>query len=243
LAFEGETDPTWVQPFDHEWVKLGAVGETIKLLHRADVCEVVLIGAIKRPSFSQLKLDFRGMQLLAKVGLHAARGDDVLLSTIVSELETEGFGVLGADDIIQSMLASAGVMTQVSPDEQARLDIAVGIEVATCLGALDVGQAVVVQQGVVLGVEAIEGTDALLKRASELRRAGPGGVLVKLKKPRQDRRTDLPTVGAQTIVGAVEAGLQGIAIHAGHCLMVERLAMIERADEAGLFIAGISGSE
>jgi len=242
LAFEGETDPKLVETVEHAWVKLGAVGRTIQLLHEAGVDDVLMIGRINRPSLSQLKLDFRGMQLLTKIGIKAARGDDFLLSTIVDELEKEGFRVLGAADVIGSMLAREGVMTQKSPSEQALSDIKCGIEAARRLGELDIGQAVVVQQGVVLGVEAIEGTDGLLARVGDLRRDGGGGVLVKLKKPKQDRRADLPTVGERTIEGAIQAGLQGIAIHAGQCLMVERSAMIAKADNAGLFVIGIEGN-
>ncbi|MGI9501363.1 MAG: LpxI family protein [Geminicoccaceae bacterium] len=239
LAFEGETDPKLTVDYDHAWVQLGAVGRTIKLLHQASVDDVVLIGAINRPSLGELKLDLRGMQLLAKLGLKAAKGDDHLLSTVVRELENEGFRVIGADEIIKPMLAPKGPITAASPNEGAREDIELGVKVAMQLGELDIGQAVVVQQGRVLGVEAVEGTDALLDRIGALKLDGPGGVLTKVKKPGQDRRADLPTVGDRTVTGAIDAGLQGIAVHAGHCLLVNRLEMIKMADDAGLFITGI----
>ena len=239
LGFVGETDPTLMNGFDHAWVKLGAVGQAIDLLHKASVDDVVMIGGIRRPSFSDLKLDFRGMQLLAKLGLKAARGDDQLLSLIVRELEGEGFRVLGADEIIQPMLAPEGPIASVLPSDAARSDIEHGVRVVMRLGELDIGQAVVVMDGRVLGVEAVEGTDALIRRVSAYTSARRGGVLVKMKKPGQDRRTDLPTVGDQTVEQAIEAGLEGIAVHAGHCLLVNREAMIERADRAGLFITGI----
>lgn len=243
LAFEGETDPGLVEGQDHAWVQLGAVGRAIKILHEARVEDVVMIGPINRPSFANMKLDLRGMRLLAKIGLKAAQGDNHLLTTVARELEQEGFRVIGADEIVEPMLAPARLMTKTAPDADAERDIALGIDVATTIGALDIGQAVVVQQGTVLGVEAIEGTDALLARVAGLRRAGPGGVLVKMKKPGQDRRADLPTVGQRTIEGAVEAGLAGLALHAGHCLMVDRERVIEAADRAGLFIAGIVGPD
>lgn len=243
LAFEGETDPGLVDGKDHAWVQLGAVGRAIRILHEARVEEVVMIGPINRPSFANMKLDLRGMQLLAKMGLKAAQGDNHLLTTVARELEQEGFRVIGADEIVEPMLAPARLMTKTAPDAGAERDIALGIDVASTIGALDIGQAVVVQQGTVLGVEAIEGTDALLARVAGLRRDGPGGVLVKMKKPGQDRRADLPTVGQRTIEGAVEAGLAGLALHAGHCLMVDRERVIEAADRAGLFIAGIVGPD
>jgi len=239
LGFEGATDPDLITGYDHAWVKLGAVGQTIKLLHQKSVEDVVLIGAIDRPSLGELKLDFRGVQLLAKLGLKASKGDDHLLSTVVREFEDEGFRVLGADEIIKPMLAPEGAITRTMPDEQARSDIEIGFRAAMRVGELDIGQAVVVQAGRVLGVEAVEGTDALLARVGTLKSDDKGGVLVKVKKPGQDRRADLPTVGDRTVAGAIDAGLEGIAVHAGHCLLVNRPAMIAMADQAGLFITGI----
>ena len=113
------------------------------------------------------------------------------------------------------------------------------MKVAQALGALDVGQAVVIQQEQVIGVEAIEGTDRLLDRCLELRLAGRGGVLVKLKKPQQERRTDLPTIGTRTVAKAAAAGLVGIAIEAGQTLLVDREATIAACDEQGMFLAAI----
>jgi DUF1009 family protein len=238
LAFEGETDPDLVRELPHRWVPLGAVGRAIDALRAAEVDEVVLIGAVRRPALASL--DRRGMQLLARLGLRG-RGDDRLFKAIVDELESEGFRVLGADDLVASLLAPEGVITRTAPDASAQADIALGVEVAARLGELDVGQAVVVQNGLVLGVEAVEGTDRLLARCAELRRDGAGGVLVKLKKPSQERRADLPTIGPKTVEAASAAGLQGIAVHAGNCLIIERGQLVERADRLGLFVVGVPG--
>ncbi|MGI9449973.1 MAG: LpxI family protein [Geminicoccaceae bacterium] len=243
LAFEGETDPAVVAGRPHAWVRLGAVGRAIRLLHEAAVKEVVMIGAINRPSFANMRIDFRGMQVLAKLGLKAGQGDNHLLETIARELESEGFRVIGADELLTSNIAEEGVMTSAEPNGSASRDIALGIDVATTLGELDIGQAVVVQQGTVLGVEAIEGTDALLCRVASLKRTGPGGVLVKMKKPCQDRRADLPTIGVKTIEGAVAAGLEGIAVHAGYCLMADRERIVEAANQAGVFVIGVVGPD
>ena len=240
LAFEGETDPLLVQDLPHRWLPLGAVGRAIDALHAAKVEDVVLIGPVRRPALTSLGLDRRGMQLLAKLGLRR-RGDDQLLRLIVAELEGEGFRVVGADTLIGGVLAPEGPMTALAPDADALRDIALGMEVATRLGDLDVGQAAVVQQGLVLGVEAAEGTDALMARCAGLRRTGRGGVLVKVKKPGQERRADLPTIGPATIQAAAEAGIAGIAVEAGHCLIVERAELIAAADRAGLFVIGVAG--
>lgn len=238
LAFEGETDPALVRNLPHRWLPLGAVGRAIDALRAAQVEEVVLIGAVRRPALTSL--DRRGMQLLARLGLRR-HGDDQLLRLIVEELEDEGFRVVGADMLIAGALAPEGPMTVLTPDADAMRDIALGIEVAERLGDLDIGQAAVVQQGLVLGVEAVEGTDALMARCAGLRRAGRGGVLVKVKKPGQERRADLPTIGPHTIRVAAASGIAGIAVQAGHCLIVERAEMIAAADRAGLFVIGVAG--
>lgn len=238
LAFEGETDAATISDTEHRWVPLGEVGRALRALRESGAEDVVMIGPVRRPSLSRLKLDWRGVQLMARLGL-GGRGDDQLFRAIVAELEGEGFRVLGADDVVDGLLAHEGPLTRAVPDEQAKADIALGIDVALRLGELDIGQAVVVQQGLVLGVEAVEGTDRLLARCADLRRPGAGGVLVKLKKPSQERRADLPTIGPETVHAAVRAGLRGIAVHAGHSLMIDRSETLGAADRSQLFVVGV----
>jgi hypothetical protein len=221
-------------------VTLGAIGRALKALHAAEARDVVMIGPVRRPSLATMKLDWRGLQILTRLGLGAGFGDDRLFKAIVGELEGEGFRVIGADEVIDELLAPEGLLTRAGPDPVAARDIQLGIEIAVRLGELDVGQAVVVQQGLVLGVEAVEGTDQLLARCAGLRRGGPGGVLVKLKKPKQERRADLPTIGPKTVQAAAAAGLAGIAVHAGNCLIIERAGVIEAADRAGMFVIGVA---
>ena len=239
VGFKGITEAEEIDAVEHAWVHLGAVGQTLSLLHEAGVEEVVLAGPVGRPwPLTNLRLDARGLKLLKRLGT-GALGGDRLLSLVVAEIESEGFRVVGVDDILSGLLAPAGAIGSLEPDADAHADIAKAIEVARALGALDVGQAVVAQQGVVLGVEAIEGTDALLARCATLRRAGPGGVLVKLKKPDQDRRVDLPTIGLGTVEGARAAGLRGIAVEAAGSLIIDRTAVAEAADGAGIFVVGV----
>lgn len=238
LAFEGQTDPALVAGEEHAWVPLGAMSRALRSLHAAGVEELVMIGAVRRPSLTALVTDPRTLRMLGRLG--ANHGDDRLLSVIVEEFESEGFRVIGVDDVCRDLLAPEGPLTRAKPDELAGQDIALGVEVARRLGELDVGQAVVVQQAHVLGVEAAEGTDALLRRCAELRRDGPGGVLVKVKKPQQERRADLPTIGAETVRGAAAAGLRGIAVETGHTLVADRRRTVEAADAAGLFIVGVA---
>jgi DUF1009 family protein len=238
VAFEGQADRATVDGVPHGWAPLGAAGRVLELLRDAGVHEIVLAGAIRRPSLLTLKPDAKGAQLLARIALRAF-GDDGLLRAVIAELEREGFRVIGVPDVLGSLPVPAGQLGRIAPDAQARADIARGVEVARALGAIDVGQAVVVQQGIVLGVEAAEGTDGLLARVGALRREGPGGVLVKLAKPTQDRRVDLPTIGVATIEKAAGAGLVGIAIEAGVTLVLDRAGVVAAADAAGLFVEGL----
>jgi DUF1009 family protein len=239
LAFEGEADPATVAGAPHGWVRLGAAGEGFRLLRENGVEELVMAGGIHRPSVSSLRPDWRAARFFAKVG-YRALGDDGLLSAIVKEFESEGFRVVGVDTVLPSALAPAGVFGKHAPDPQAEADIAHGMRLARAIGALDIGQAVVVQQGLVLGVEAIEGTDALLARCAGLRRPGPAGVLVKAKKPAQETRADLPTIGIRTVAAAGRAGLCGIAVEAGATLVLDLAGVAEAADRAGLFVVGVT---
>ncbi len=242
VAFESIARAEDIAAASHAWVHLGEVKRTLELLHEADVEEVVLAGPVGRPSLRSLRLDGRARKLLMKLGW-GAPGDNRLLSLLVDELEGEGFRVVGVDDILTDLVAPLGPIGSLEPDADARADIAVAARVARALGALDIGQAVVAQHGVVLGVEAVEGTDALLARCAKLRREGPGGVLVKLKKPGQERRADLPTIGPRTVEGAQRAGLSGIAVEAAGTLVIDQAAVASAANAAGMFVVGIAPEE
>lgn len=238
IAFEGQTPPETVADVPHAWVRLGAAGKALKTLQEEAVDEIVMAGGIKRPSMAALRPDWWAAKVLAKAGAKAL-GDDGLLSAIVKELEAEGLAVVGIEDVLPGALAEDGLYGAVTPDTDAQADIERGIAVARGLGALDVGQGAVVQQGLVLAVEAIEGTDAMLSRVADLKRNGGGGVLVKVSKPGQESRADLPTIGVATVKAAAAAGLAGIAVQAGGALVVDREAVVQAADAAGLFVMGV----
>lgn len=238
LALSGHADPMVIGDEPADWIRLGEAGSGFEKLRQAGVVEVMMIGPVRRPSLSELAPDFRTALFFAKVGLKAL-GDDGLLRAVVAELEHEGFRVVGVDEVLSGCLAGPGIYGARAPDPQAAADIDRGIEVARGLGRLDVGQAVVVQQGIVLGVEAIEGTDQLLRRCGGLSRDGLGGVLVKVRKPSQDRRIDLPTIGLATVREAAAAGLRGIAVEAGGALVLGREVVTAEADRLGLFVCGI----
>jgi UDP-2,3-diacylglucosamine hydrolase len=238
LALEGAADPQALEGVPHAWCRLGAAAKGLALLRDNEVSELVLAGGVRRPSLAALRPDWRAAKLFARIGLRAL-GDDGLLSAVVDELEREGFRVVGADQLLLSGPAAEGALGKWRPDAQAVVDIEHGLRVARTLGLLDIGQAVVVQQGLVLGVEAIEGTDALLRRCAALRREGPGGVLVKVEKPGQERRVDRPTIGPCTVALAAEIGLRGIAVEAGATIVLDPGEVVAAADRLGLFVVGM----
>lgn len=255
VAFEGQTDPELVnlqKKHTHNntkgymWTHFGAVGKTVDYLKSNQVTHIVMAGSMKRPSWSEIRPDCKGLQWMAKMGIarmgSTSLGDDGLLSSLVNLLKEEGFTVISPADILASLLASEGVLGIHQPGLADWTDILRGKDVACSLGANDVGQAVVVQEGLILGVEAIEGTEALLSRCSALRREGRGGVLVKMAKPNQSQLVDLPTIGVATIHQAKAAGLRGIAIEAGLTQILNQQAVVQAADEAGLYLVGIAAS-
>lgn len=240
LALEGQTDADIAQDdISVTWLPLGAAAAALALAKEKGVTDVVMLGCVRRPSLSELKPDWLMLQKLARIGL-GALGDDGLLKAIAKEFEAEGFRVLAPQEVFADLLLSAGPLGKHAPNAMVEADIQRGIEIARTLGALDVGQSVVVQQGIVLGVEAVEGTDALIGRAGMLKREGVPPVLVKLKKPQQDMRFDLPTLGIETLREVLAAGLCGIAAEAGGALLIDREEVIKFADASGLFIVGLS---
>jgi UDP-2,3-diacylglucosamine hydrolase len=239
VGLEGFADPAVLAPWPHRMLRMFAVGQILAAL-RAHGCEdLVLIGPVRRPSLLDLRPDAEGARMLARIGRAAFAGDDGLLAAVVKIFGEEGFRVLGAHEILNEALGPVGLLSKAAPDAVAMGDIRRGIAVVRALGAVDVGQGCVVQQGVVLAVEAAEGTDAMLGRCGALARPGRGGVLVKLVKPGQDRRADLPTIGPDTVRAAGEAGLRGVAFEAGGTILADRDAAVAAADSAGLFLLGL----
>jgi DUF1009 family protein len=245
FALKGACDPLAAERFRHHWISVGQLGRAEKLF-RAENCQnLVFIGTLVRPALSEIRLDWGTLRVLGRVWAAFRGGDDHLLSGIGRILEQDGFRMMGIKDVAPELLMPEGCVTLKSPDENAVADIARGREVLRALSPFDIGQAVIVIDGHVVGVEDIEGTDGLLARVARLRAEGrirakaARGVLVKAPKNGQDLRFDLPTVGSRTVEGAKAASLAGIAIIAGNTVVVEPQAMIEAADAAGLFVTGV----
>jgi hypothetical protein len=245
FALRGICDPKRVERFRHHWISVGQLGRATKLF-RAEGCrDLVFIGNLVRPAVSEIRLDWGTLRVIGQVWAAFRGGDDHLLSGIGRILEQDGFRMVGLKEVAPDLLLPEGCLTRSMPDEHAAADIARGREVLAALSPFDIGQAAVVIDGNVVGVEDIEGTDGLLARVARLRKEGrirartARGVLVKAPKSGQDLRFDLPTVGPRTIENVAAAQLAGIAIAAGNTIVVEPQAMVEAADAAGLFVTGL----
>lgn len=240
IALDGFADPGRYQ--DARRVGIAKIGAMFAALHEAGCDAVCFAGIVARPDFSRLKPDMKGMSLLPRVLAAAARGDDALLRAVIAIFEREGLAVIGADEIAEQLKARAGLVGALGPDDQARADALKALHVAAVIGAEDIGQGAVVAGGLVLAVEAQEGTDAMLARVAglpEALRGAPGaraGVLAKRPKPAQERRIDLPVIGVSTVEGAARAGLAGIAAPAGGALILGQESVARAADAAGLFV-------
>ena len=243
LAISGNAEKSYFDSsVNHAFIRIGQAGTGFQRFKDEHIQDVVMIGTIRRPTLADLVPDLRTTAFFAKIGFKSL-GDDGILRALIKEIEVENWRVVGVHEIMPDILLKAGVLTKAKPDKQAVADIKRGIEVALKLGELDVGQSVVVQQGLVLGVEGIEGTDELIKRTAAYQRKGDGGVLIKLRKPQQDMRIDLPTIGLQTIENAHKSGLRGLAAHAGNALVVDEKEVIKLADKYKMFLIGINPAE
>ncbi len=246
FALKGVCDPAQVSRFRHYWISIGQLGRLTKLLRSENCCDLVFIGTLVRPSLSEIRLDWGTLRVIGNVLAAFRGGDDHLLTGIGGILERDGFRVLGIGDVAPDLLMPQGCLTRAAPDRHAAADIASGRDVLRALSPFDIGQAAVVIDGHVVGVEDIEGTDGLLARVARLRKDGrirartARGVLVKAPKSGQDLRFDLPAIGPRTIEGAAAAGLAGIAIVAGNTIVADPQPMIAAADAAGLFVTGLS---
>ena len=222
----------------HIFAKIGEAGKMMKAFREHNVQNIVLAGGIKRPLFKELIPDWEGMKIVAKLAMKKM-SDDNLFRAVIDEVENRGFKIVGIEEVVPEMLFQEGVYGKVKPSKDDMSDIERGWTVAKAIGAVDVGQAVVVQEGLVLAMEAIEGTDMMLARAASLRKDGKKPIMVKVLKPGQDMRVDLPAIGLQTIELFVKNGIGGIAVEAGGILLIEKEAVIKKADENGIFIIGL----
>lgn len=252
IALKGYADPE-IAAFHPAECSIAEIGRLIRILKDSDCDAVVMAGIVRRPDFSSLKPDWRGAALLPKVLAAARKGDGAILDVVVQVFESEGFIVVGAEEAAHDLFAEAGPAGSCVPGDADFRDMAKAAALIRALGPFDIGQGAVVRSGLVLAVEAAEGTDEMLARCATLpmevkgfepgEEAGRRGVLLKRPKPGQELRVDLPTIGVETVRGAAAAGLAGIAVEAEAALIIDRERVAEAADAAGIFVYGFSSDE
>jgi hypothetical protein len=249
VGLRGFVDSSLVDAYAGVEMSVGELGRLMQLMRKEGCEEMVFAGWLRRPDFATLKLDLKGVQALPRILAAARQGDDALLRAVMDTFSEAGFRIIGADDVLDELKIAAGPLGRHTPTAEHWLDIRRAAEVASAIGAMEVGQGAIACAGLILAVEAQEGTDRMLGRIPDLPaeiRGDPSsrrGVLVKRPKPQQERRIDLPTIGLSTIEGAARAGLAGIAVEAGAALIVDRSDVAAAADRLGLFVYGFTAAE
>jgi len=240
VAHQGETDPA-LEGMVHQcqWIFVGQLGKLIRAFQTAGVSRAVMAGGLSRGRlFRDFRPDLKALNLVRRVG---AGRDDRLLRGVAAELEKAGITIISPLLYLEDLLAPAGSLSRGRPSSEELRDIAFGFKIAQALGRLDLGQCVVVRGQVVTALEAIEGTDETIRRGGRL--AGPGAVVVKVCKPGQDLRFDLPSVGVGTIETMREVDAKVLAVEAGKTLMFDREEMVALADKAGIAVWGVAPEE
>jgi DUF1009 family protein len=238
-AHQGETDEALVDHVERlQWVKLGQLGKIISFFKQEGVKKTVFIGSITKTNiFRDVRPDLKGLGLWNKINI---KQDDAILRAVADRLEKDGIEVVASTGYVPELLFPKGILTKNKPTKDQMVDIIYGWEIARSLGNLDIGQCVVVRNQTVLAVEAIEGTDATILRGGTLGKEK--AVVVKLRKPKQDLRFDLPAIGMKTIDSMKEVKASVLAVEAEYALFFDRDAVIQAADNAGIVIVGVEKS-
>jgi len=238
-AHKGETDESLAEYVNRlQWVKLGQLGKIIDFFKHEGVHKAVFLGSITKTNiFRDVRPDLKGMGLWNKINI---KQDDAILRAVADRLEKDGIEVVASTGYVPELLFPQGVLSKKKPTKEQRKDIVFGWQIARSLGRLDIGQCVVLRNQTVLAVEAIEGTDAAIQRGGSLGREKT--VVVKVRKPNQDLRFDLPAIGKKTIETMMEVHAAVLAVEAGYALLFDREAVIRAADDAGIVVVGVTES-
>ena len=236
VAHQGETPQAIHDHASHvTWVRVGELGKIITTFHEAEVTQAVMAGGIyKTGAMTQIQPDARGLAFIGKL---PNLKDDVILRGVAQELEDEGIAIVESTRFLSSLVPQEGVLTRAEPDAQQWQDIRLGVAVAKEIGRWDIGQSVVVKRGAILAVEGVEGTSAAIRRGGTL--GGEGSIVVKVSKPQQDLRFDVPAVGPDTIAVMHEVKAAVLAIEAGKTLMLERPTLLECARDTGVRVVAV----
>lgn len=244
---DGDADEKLSQ-YEHMRTSTARFGKLVAELKKRRLNKIVFVGSVQgRPKWSEFRPDWTTLKLLNRIAQVLRSGDNQLLSGMVRAIEDEGINVVGVHEILPHLLAGEGQISGSKPTKTQMDSISIGADAAMRLGALDAGQGVVVIGNRIVALEGAEGTDEMLERVTNLRARGKlpnkaGGVLIKLCKPQQDKRVDMPTIGAKTVQNAANAQLKGIVVHAGNTLISDFDQTTARANSTGLFIYGLSSN-
>lgn len=219
-------------------VSLSKMGRAIKFVKELGITDIIMVGGVNRPSLKNIIPDLWTAKFLTNIGSNVS-GDDSILSRLTKALEKEGFNIFAPEDIIPNLLCPIGILGQYKPNDNNRKDIIDGFKIAKEVGSYDIGQALVIENGLVLAVEAAEGTDSMIRRSALLKKDKKGGVLIKVIKPQQDKRIDRPVIGINTLKEVKLAGLDGLAIEHKEILILNFDEVVSFANKEGLFIEGI----
>ncbi|MBM3579969.1 MAG: DUF1009 domain-containing protein [Alphaproteobacteria bacterium] len=236
FLLEGEDYDIDYSAFRPTKLGYGEVEKFLKILQDNEVKEMVFIGGVTKPNFSALKVDKTGAVLLAKILANKILGDDAVLRTVISFFEKKGLKILRIDELLDCVISRKSTLGKNQPNKEHLEDIQLGIAAVRHFSKFDVGQSLVVAQKQIIAVEALEGTDDMIKRCKNLRQ---NSVLVKMKKSGQSAKADLPTIGVTTVKNCAEAGIKGIAIQVNSTLVLQKDEVIKAADELGLFLTVI----
>jgi DUF1009 family protein len=238
VAFHGQTDPKLAEEAETTWLHPGEVGAALAALRGAGVREAVMAGKVPKAGLyagpAGLRPDAEALGLLSSL---RDRRDDSILVALANWLEERGIRLLGQAELVPGLVGGEGPLGRTALRPEQRADVAFGFPIAKQIAGLDIGQTVVVKDGAVLAVEAIEGTDAAIRRAG---RIGAGGCVVKVAKPRQDPRFDVPTIGPDTLAAMLEARASALVFEAGRTLVLEREALVQAADGRGIALVGVA---
>ena len=236
-----DIEPGFSLKQDHIVTSIGKVGAILNFFKKSQVTHIILAGGVTKPNFHKLKVDFKGGILLSLILKNKLLGDNSLLTTIITYLEKFNYQIISVDDLLPNLHLSVGHNNNVGFNKKLTSNIDFGVELINNLSPFDVGQSVIIQNNRVIAIEAVEGTDNMIKRAKNLIDDNPHtpAILVKLKKTSQDKRVDLPTIGIKTIKNLLDSKIKGIILDAQNTIVIDKEKVTKFAEDNNIFIYGI----
>lgn len=240
FLLEGEKYEVDYSAFSPVKLCYGEIEKFLAAVRKDQIKNLIFIGGVTKPNFSSLKVDKKGAVLLAKILANKILGDDAVLRSVINFFEKEGLNILRIDQLLDCVVSIKSTLTKLKPTRENLEDIDLGVKAIKSFSNFDVGQSLVVAQKQIIAVEALEGTDEMIKRCKNLQvDYSQKAVLLKMKKRKQSMKADMPTIGVETIKNCFESGICGIAIQASSTLVLEKDEVIKKADELGLFLTVI----